>query len=167
MRKKEHEKKVLSIPPRWDYIFCLVIAAMMTLSMMLQNVESQTPIRTNEDRLIFIGLAMVYFCRWYVIYEEGLVLKFLFIPVRKVPWEDVCGAFYVLKSTKKKREARPTIVLMRSPLCMEDLPKPDQAAAFIKTNRRHLIQIQLPPFQQRMYMEAIEKYAGHIYNKEK
>ena len=155
--------KVLSIPPRLDYIICLILGAIITLSMILHGVESQTPIRTNEDRLIFIGLAIVFFCRWYVIYEECLVLKFLFVPVRKIPWSYVCGAFYFLKPQQKKTEVTPTIILMLSPMCIDDLPKPDQITQFIKTNKRHIIQIQLPPFGQRIYIETIEKYAGHIH----
>lgn len=157
------KKRVLSIPPRLDYIICLIIGAIITLSMILYDVESQTPIRTNEDRLIFIGLAIVFFCRWYVIYEECLVLEFLFVPVRKIPWSYVCGAFYFLKPQRKKTDVQPTIILMLSPLSIDDLPKPDQIPQFIKTNKRHLIQIQLPPFSHRVYIETIEQYAGHIH----
>ena len=157
-------KKVISIPPRWDYIICLILGAIVTLGMMLGGIESDTPIRTNADRMIFIGAAMVFFARWYVLYEDCLVLKFLFIPVRKIPWTRVWGAFYLPAAMQKQKNAMPTVVLMLDTLGAADIPKPEQAADFVKKHGRHLVRLQLPPFNREMYLEAIEYCVGPIHH---
>lgn len=161
----EAVEKKITIPPYWVNI--TVALSFLILSVVLRNwgmSDGDTLSRRSEYGLSFLArvsiLALLTGCLHWTICEKGIVVRFLWIPIRLIRWNNISTAEYVFEwftgSSYMKMDGQGIFVTLHGCPCFS--PEIDGLNMFLLKHPVGSLFIRFTPRKQKKYVALFQHY---------
>ena len=100
------------IPPNWTEMVLELLCIMFVGVLIVLGVDPPYPKISPWE---MEGVLLLFLCRSLICYElrdTHLTVKFLVVPIRRVPWEKVCSAVYIPPRSNRHGLNRGTCVVL-------------------------------------------------------
>ena len=104
------KKKLFAVPPCWIGLITALLVGILSTLMAINDIESDIKMDPqNFAVLCFCYCIVSLVC--FDLYEDRLVVKFWFIPIRSVSWKRISGAVYIPYNRSSQKSIRGSSVI--------------------------------------------------------